>query len=225
MSSPGSCCVRDSIQQTKRVRYTKTNNLYFNISNIHLFKTKGLYNIITSQNFEDKTTEKKEIFKKLLNKCDCDNINNYYEQLIDEYYNYSDQLKEVIKYSILEEGISDILYKKMLYLYLKIDGYNIKELEEEEEQEEEEKKIYHIEEENKIDCLYDTIKDIDKQEYNKLVSIEYLNKLTELNKLEINKYQFKRLFKTINENNKLLFESFNNKHKEHILNNSFMNNY
>jgi hypothetical protein len=45
----------------------------------------------------------------------------------------------------------------MLYLY-KIDGYNINELEEEEEQEEDdEKNIYHIEEENYNDCLYDTI--------------------------------------------------------------------
>ena len=135
LSSPGSCCVRDSIQQTKRIRYTKTNNLYFNVNNIHLFKNKGLFNILSSRNFEDRTEEKKEIFKKLLKKCDCDNINDYYEELIDKYYDYSDQLKEVIKYSILEEGISDILYKKMLFLYLKIDGYNINELETKEEEE------------------------------------------------------------------------------------------
>jgi hypothetical protein len=66
----------------------------------------------------------------------------------------------------------------MVYLYLKIDGYIINEIKEEQKQDQEhEKNIYHVEEENKNDCLYDTIKDIDKQEYNKLLSIEYLNKL------------------------------------------------
>ncbi len=103
-----------------------------------------------------------------MKKCDCDNINNYYEELIDKYYDYSDQLKEVIKYSILEEGISDILYKKMLFLYLKIDGYNINELEtKEEEEDENEEDIYIIEDENKKNCLYDSIKEITQEEYNK----------------------------------------------------------
>jgi hypothetical protein len=149
-------------------------------------------------------------------------MNDYYEELIDKYYDYSDQLKEVIKYSILEEGISDILYIKMLFLYLKIDGYNINELEtKEEEEDENEEDIYIIEDENKKNCLYDSIKEITQEEYNKLISIGYLNKLTELNKLEIKKHQFKRIFKTINEDNKLLFDDFNNKHREHILNNSF----
>ena len=65
------------------------------------------------------------------------------------------------------------------------------------------------------------VRDLVEIEYTKITSPDFKNKLTEINKLEILKHQFKRKFEIIEDHHKHLFLIFVDKHKQHIINNSF----
>ena len=119
----------------------------------------------------------------LLKCCDMENEKyEFYISLIKDSKTYSEQLKEVISASILEEGLSDFQYKKMLLSYLKIDGYDLELLKFEDEDIKNDDDDYIIEDEKTV--LYDEVRDVSDIEYEKLTASIFKNKLTEINKLE-----------------------------------------
>jgi hypothetical protein len=222
MCGPGSCCVRDTIQTHKRVRYTQTNNIFFNITSGDnpMNKANGIYKIILSYRLEEEVKNKIFAETALLKYCNIDDEkHDDYILLIKKSKTYSEQLKEVISASILEEGLSDYQYKKMFLAYLKIDGYDLELLKFEDEDIKNTDDDYIIEEEKTV--LYDVVRDLVDIEYTKITSQNFKNKLTEINKLEIFKHQFKRKFEIIEDHHKHLFLIFVDKHKQHIINNSF----
>ena len=99
----------------------------------------------------------------------------FYISLNKDSKTYSEQLKEVISASILEEGLSDFQYKKMLLSYLKIDGYDLELLKFEDEDIKNDDDDYIIEDEKTV--LYDEVRDISDIEYEKITASIFKNKL------------------------------------------------
>ena len=237
------CCVCDTFQSMKRVRETKSNNLYFSLpdkKSLECSKRFAPYKLEILKNYDlinkQKTTKMKTIIQELINTYKNNlqvyesNYNKLYmlqSTLYNDRNHTPDSLKDIILYNFLEQTLSDSYYENMFIRFLKINNYEYIHNDTDISEQESSKYDDLYKQSITIKIQYDDIPII----INEVVQNELIHKQThklanKIEKVQLQKhYMLQKINSSISENFKAnLFELFTSPSQKHIFHNVYEEN-
>ena len=237
------CCVCDTFQSIKRVRETKSNNLFFSLPDkVNLDRNKRFsgYKLDILQNYDlinkQKTIKMKTLIQELINNYKNNlqvyenNYNKLYmlqNTLCNDRKKTPKSLKDIVLFNYKEQTISDCYYEQMFIKFLEINNYQYTHNDTDISGEETSKYEDLNKQSISAKISYHHIPIIINQDIEiELTHKQTHKKATKLEKLQLEKhYMLQKINSDISENYKAaLFELFISPSQKHVFHNIFEEN-